>query len=123
MRPFATAFSATPPARHRFVEPVSRCTSRTRWRYASSSTACSAAATFSWCFASSLPGSRAGPNDASNVVREVIEVELEQAVEPHELAHPVPVHRAVAVWREAHHLPLVAVLREAEPLREGGVVD
>ena len=47
MRPFATAFSATPPARQRFFDPVRRCAARTRCRYASSSIAWSAAATSS----------------------------------------------------------------------------
>ena len=103
MRPFATALSATPPARQRFVEPVRRCASLTTCRYASSSTACSAPATSSWCFVSSPCGSRAGPNDlleprredapdrrralaprhvdALRVVREVVEVQLEEPVQ------------------------------------------
>ena len=38
-RPFATAFSATPPARQRFCEPVSLPSDRVDWRYASSSLA------------------------------------------------------------------------------------
>ena len=110
MRPFATAFSATPPARQRFFEPVRRCAARTRWRYASSSIACSAAATSSWCVrqlgarlargAEGLlhpVGEEAADRrrllvprhvDAFLVVHEVVELELEEvAVELDELAH------------------------------------
>ena len=57
-------------------------------------------------------------------MREVVEAELEEvAVEPDELAHPRAVRLGVAVGREAHHLPLVPVLGEAEPLRQRGVED
>ena len=55
------------------------------------------------------------------VVREVLEVELEQvaarADEPAQLVREA----RCPVRREAHHLPLVAVAWEAEPLRDGGV--
>ena len=62
--------------------------------------------------------------DAAVVVREVVEVQLEElAVQLHEVAHLRAVHVRLAVRREPHHLPLVAVLREAEPLRDGRVVD
>ena len=106
----------------------------------------SAAATSSWRFVSSVPGSRGGPSSPtsrseksrptvgeprsqvmstpSRVVDEVVEVELEQvAVRAHEPAHRRRVRVRVAVGREAHHLALVAVLREAEPLRDRGVED
>ena len=62
--------------------------------------------------------------DAFLVVHEVVELELEPvAVELHELAHLREEALGVAVGREAHHLALVAVLREAEPLRDGRVED
>ncbi len=61
--------------------------------------------------------------DAFLVVREVVEAELEQGpVELDELAHLREVAR-LAVRREAHHLALVAVVRKAEPLGDGGVED
>ncbi len=64
-----------------------------------------------------------GHVDALLVVQEVVEAELEHGpVELHELAHLVEVAR-LAVGGEAHHLALVAVVREAEPLRDGGVED
>ena len=64
-----------------------------------------------------------GHVDALLVVQEVVEAELEhRPVELHELAHLVEVAR-LAVGREAHHLALVAVVREAEPLRDRGVED
>ena len=55
------------------------------------------------------------------MVREVVEVELEEVARgPHE---PVKLLREArrAVGREAHHLALVAVAREAEPLGHRGV--
>ena len=62
--------------------------------------------------------------DAFLVVHEEVELELEAvAVELHELAHLRQEALGVAVRREAHHLALVAVLREAEPLRDGRVED
>ena len=62
--------------------------------------------------------------DAFLVVHEEVELELEAvAVELHELAHLGQEALGVAVRREAHHLALVAVLREAEPLRDRRVED
>ena len=92
------------------------------------------------------PAARAGPSSASSagansvptdglaavplvvdllaVMAEVVEVELEGPVvaQPHDLAHRVEVAR-LAVGREAHHLVLVAVVREAQVLRERLVED
>ena len=56
-------------------------------------------------------------------MREVIEVQLEEAAELHQPAHLSEVRRRVAVRRKPHHLSLVAVLRKAEPLRDRRVVD
>ena len=61
--------------------------------------------------------------DALVVVREVVEVQLEEVRRLHELAHLLAVDVGVAVRGEAHHLALVAVLREAQPLRDGRVED
>ena len=66
IRPFATAFSATPPARQsrgRFVRCQTASASRSR---CSSSTTCSEAATSSWCEVRSPSGSRAGPSSSSS---------------------------------------------------------
>src|SRR3954452_22693929 len=61
--------------------------------------------------------------NATGVVREVFEPELEErTLGTYELAHLVRVHRT-AVWGEAHHLALVSVVREPEPLRDCGVED
>ena len=62
--------------------------------------------------------------DALLVVHEEVELELEPvAVELHQLAHSIEELLGVAVRRETHHLALVAVLREPEPLRDGRVED
>ncbi len=94
---------------------------------------------------SSDAGSRAGPKSSSMprreepadrrrplvpahvhaflVVDEEVEVELEDvALRTHDPPHLVEKARR-AVRREAHHLALVAVLREAEPLGDRGVED
>jgi hypothetical protein len=64
-----------------------------------------------------------GHVDALAVVGEVVQPELEQRpVELDEPAHLVEVHR-LAVRSEAHDLSLVAVVREAEPLRDRRVED
>src|SRR3954467_5505886 len=159
MRPFATALSATPPARQRFVEAVRRCASRTTCTYASSSTPCNAPPPSS-CPSRSPPprppnvlvplreprDRLAGRSehlfearredaadrrwsllprhvDAAIVVREVVEVQLVEAAGADEVAHASAVHGGVAVRGQPHDLPLVAVIREAEPLRHRGVVD
>ena len=60
---------------------------------------------------------------ALDVVPEVVQVELvAEAVAPDDPAELVQVAR-LAVGGEAHHLVLVAVLGEAEVLRDGRVVD
>ena len=142
----ATAFSATPPARQRFG--MLRALPQRVRRGGGTPPRASPAATRRRPRRRSVispSGSRAGPKqldellgvdaadrrragvpghvDAFLVVREVVEVELEQRpVELHELAHLREVPRR-PVRREAHHLALVAVVRKAEPLRDGGVED
>ena len=57
------------------------------------------------------------------MVREVVGVQREAAVAHlHDVAHRLE-HLGLAVRREAHDLVLVAVVRETEELREGGVED
>ena len=60
--------------------------------------------------------------DAVGPVAEVVEVELERAArhQIHQLADLLDA-RGLPVWREPHHLELVAVVEEPEVLRDGRV--
>ena len=147
MRPFATAFSATPPARQRFFEPgapvrradevevrllehrlqrggdvlvvprSARCAARAPGRTPPPSGSrrggrSSASARPTSC--RRLPcGARSSRGRARSSRR--------RACTSSRIARQVAL--GVAVRREAHHLALVAVLREAEPLRDRRVED
>ena len=132
-RPFATQFSATPPAMQRFFMPVRAWRSRAMRSTTSSVTFCTLAAMSQWNSSISLSGARRGlPNrflealvrhGQAVVVGEVPHVELERAVVPQVdqvLVDLVDVAR-LSIRGGTHHLVLGGVDLEAQVVGEGAV--
>src|SRR5437867_8144287 len=115
MRPLATQFNATPPARHRLSMPVSRCSVRTMRSMTSSHTTWTERArSISRCV-SLDSGTRGGPEQPvesavrHRETREIVEVlliERERAVLAQVDQRPIDHIHVVglAVGREAHDL-------------------
>ena len=146
IRPFATAFSATPPARQRFREPLAAASEPGDVQDELLEPRLQCGGDVVVPAASSSPRGARRPElvleplredpadrrrtglpghlDTPGVVGEVLEREPEggrrrRGDPPHRRQVPL----GVAVGREAHHLSLVAVVREAEPLGDRGVED
>ena len=143
IRPFAIAFSATPPAKHRFVEPVRRCAARARLTTARSVTSWTLAAMSAYRWLRVLagherprralsrgPARRAARSSLSVkalprrvVEREVVHVEPEAAVARtcRRTRETSSTYRGSPYGRHAHDLVLALVHLEAEEGGEGRV--